>query len=84
MLFDLAQYSTLIGSNYPCLEQIFIVPKVLEPLKLDCIMYVYESAGGEFEKLLEEHHKFHHMAFFLQMEPKIHFCFNYQRENIYC
>ena len=26
----------LNGSNYPCLEQIFIVPKVFEPLKFDC------------------------------------------------
>ena len=25
---DLALYSTLIGSNYPCLELIFMVPKV--------------------------------------------------------
>ena len=24
--------------NYPCLEQIFIVPKVFEPSKLDCIL----------------------------------------------
>ena len=29
--------STLIGSNYPCLELIFMVPKVFEPLKFDCI-----------------------------------------------
>ena len=34
---DLALLSTLIGSNYPCLELIFMVPKVLEPLKFDCI-----------------------------------------------
>ena len=33
---DLALLSTLIGSNYPCLELIFIVPKVFEPLKFDC------------------------------------------------
>ena len=29
---------TLIGSNYPCLEQIFMVPKVFEPMKFDCII----------------------------------------------
>ena len=29
---DLALLSTLIGSNYPCLELIFMVPKVFEPL----------------------------------------------------
>ena len=34
---DLALSSTLIGSNYPCLELIFLVPKVFEPLKFDCI-----------------------------------------------
>ena len=33
---DLALLSTLFGSNYPCLEQIFMVPKVFEPLKFDC------------------------------------------------
>ena len=34
---DPALLSTLIGSNYPCLELIFMVPKVFEPLKFDCI-----------------------------------------------
>ena len=34
----LALLSTLIGSNYPCLELIFMVPKVFEPLKFDCIL----------------------------------------------
>ena len=38
---DLALSSTLIGSNYPCLELIFMVPKVFERLKFDCI-------GGDF------------------------------------
>ena len=33
---DLALSSTLTGSNYPCLELIFMVPKVFEPLKFDC------------------------------------------------
>ena len=33
---DLALSSTLIGSNYPCLEHIFMVRKVFEPLKFDC------------------------------------------------
>ena len=33
---DLAHLSALIGSNYPCLELIFMVPKVFEPLKFDC------------------------------------------------
>ena len=38
---DLALSSTLIGSNYPCLELIFMVPKVFEPLKFDCIWYMW-------------------------------------------
>ena len=33
---DLALCLTLNSSNYPCLEQIFKVPKVLEPLKFSC------------------------------------------------
>ena len=36
---DLALSSTLIGSNYPCLELIFMVPKAFEPLKFDCKLY---------------------------------------------
>ena len=32
---DLALLSTLNGSNYPCLELIFMVAKVFEPLKFD-------------------------------------------------
>ena len=40
MPFDLALCSTPIGSNYPCLELIFIVPVVFEPLKLDCTMKI--------------------------------------------
>ena len=35
---ELALLSTLTGSNYPCLELIFMVPKVFEPLKFDCIL----------------------------------------------
>ena len=33
---NLALLSTLTGSNYPCLELIFMVPKVFELLKFDC------------------------------------------------
>ena len=39
MPLDLALLSTLIGWNHPCFELIFMVPKVFEPLKFDCIMY---------------------------------------------
>ena len=34
---DLALSSTLIGSNYPCLKLILMVPKVFDPLKFDCM-----------------------------------------------
>ena len=33
----MALWLTLISSNYPCLEHIFMVPRVFEPLKFDCI-----------------------------------------------
>ena len=36
----LALLSVTIGSNYPCLEQIFIVQKVFEPSKFLCILLV--------------------------------------------
>ena len=32
---DLALLSALTGSNYPCLELIFMVAKVFEPFKFD-------------------------------------------------
>ena len=36
---DRTLLSTLISSKYPCLELIFMVPKVFEPLKFDCSMF---------------------------------------------
>ena len=33
---DLALWFTLVSSNYPCLEHIFMIPKVFEPLKFYC------------------------------------------------
>ena len=33
---DLARGLTLISSNSPCLELIFMVPEVFEPLEFDC------------------------------------------------
>ena len=39
MLPDLALLSTLIGSNYSCLELILMVPKLFEPLKFYCRIY---------------------------------------------
>ena len=44
---ELALLSTLIGSNYPCLKLIFMVPKEFKPLKFDCknkcILYIKRS-----------------------------------------
>ena len=40
MPHDLALSSTLNGLKYPCLELIFMVPKVFEPLKFDCTVSV--------------------------------------------
>ena len=37
---DLAPWLTLSGSNYPCLEQFSMVPKMFEPLKFDCTYMV--------------------------------------------
>ena len=36
----LAFLSTLTGSNYLCPELIFMVPKVFEPLKFDCLLFI--------------------------------------------
>ena len=36
LLPDLAPWLTLSGSNYPCLEQLSMVPKMFQPLKFDC------------------------------------------------
>ena len=42
---DLALLLTLIGSNYPCLELIFMVLKVFEPLKFNCISMSIRPLG---------------------------------------
>ena len=34
---DTALCLTFISSNYPCLEHVFMVPKVFEPLKFYCM-----------------------------------------------
>ena len=39
----LALLSTLISSNYPCLEPILMVPEVLEPLKFYCTFLYREK-----------------------------------------
>ena len=40
LLPDMVPWLTLSGSNYPCLEQISMVPKMFEPLKFDCSLLV--------------------------------------------
>ena len=39
LLPDLVPWLNLIGSNYPSLEQISMVPKIFEPLKFYCISH---------------------------------------------
>ena len=56
---DLALSSTLIGSNYPCLELIFVVPKVFEPLTFDCIVFI------NFVKIMAT------VSFFIKQQGKI-------------
>ena len=38
---DLVLWLTLTSSNYPCLEHVYLVPKVFEPLKFYCIFYFF-------------------------------------------
>ena len=40
----MARIVTLRGSNYRCLEQIFMVPKGFEPSKFDCMWEEWESS----------------------------------------
>ena len=47
---DLALWLALISSDYPCLEHIFMVPKVFEPLKF------YYTCIFNFRKYLAGHH----------------------------
>ena len=42
---DLALWSILSGSNYLCLELIFMLPQLSEPLKLDCTRSVVVPKG---------------------------------------
>ena len=39
MPFGLALWLTYISLNYPCLEHIFMIPKLFEPLKFYCISF---------------------------------------------
>ena len=44
---NLTLLSTLIGSNFPCLELIFMVPKVFEPLKFHYINKSERTVGHD-------------------------------------
>ena len=50
---DLALVSTLIGSNYPCLELIFMVPEVFEPLEFDC-SFICTTNGQTIQICVED------------------------------
>ena len=68
---DLALSSTLIGSNYPCLELIFMVPKVFEPLKLTVFFSFFfalstcpaKNQAGCMERVV--HHSHENQKFYL-------------------
>ena len=49
---DLALRLIFIGSNYPCLELIFMVPKVFEPLKV--LLYNTEMTDTASESVGKE------------------------------
>ena len=48
---DLALRLTLISSNHPCLEQIFMVPKVYEPLKFYCSPPYQAALANQLQRL---------------------------------
>ena len=52
---DLALLSTLSGLNYPCLELIFMVPKVFEPLQFDCMWYFSVKIGHRVSFCVKAH-----------------------------
>ena len=43
---DLALWLTLISSKFPCLEHIFMVPTLFEPLKFYCIRWFWFIKGN--------------------------------------
>ena len=47
----LALSSAPIGSNYPCLELILMVPMVFEPLKFDCSLHFDKHQKNEIYSL---------------------------------
>ena len=52
------------SSNYPCLEHIFMVPKVFEPLKYYCIYTEWEISGGNHDFPLSTLSSSHHSQSF--------------------
>ena len=67
---DLALLSTLNGSNYPCLELIFMVPKVFEPLKFDYIFKVFTLKKKQTPKLYKTNSSVLLTVYILYIERK--------------
>ena len=44
--------STLISSNYPCLEHIFMVPNVFESFKFYCLFFISSTTLASPEYFL--------------------------------
>ena len=54
---DLALWLTLISSNYPYLEHIFMVPKVFKPLKFYCILTISNISSKVTEPIVTKSHR---------------------------
>ena len=66
---DLVLWLSLISSNNPCLEHIFMVPKVFEPRKFYCIVRYTKLSVKDLLKLLV-HIKSSVLIFFSRMLAK--------------
>ena len=63
LLPDLAPWLTFSGSNYPCLEQFSMVPKMFEPLKFDCIRdWLYNMSYINLNQLIVRSDKTWHQG----------------------
>ena len=74
---DLALLSTLIGSNYPCLELTFMVPKVFEPVNFYCTRNTVLTAkllkqGYRYHKLRKAFSKFYRLLQQALSEPEFY------------
>ena len=72
---------TLSASNYPCLEQISMVPNMFEPLRFDCSKWNQKIKREEFDKLGGLHHWL--KCYFLSPEKKANVTPVYKKDDEY-